>query len=204
MRYALKFGVALAFLGITMMQPLAAEPSERASSSPTWIIDPSASTLQFSATVARPNGDEKWTFVADIGRWTAEIQFDPDQPEAAVLDVTIDMTSLATGEGGFDREMIGKAWLDAKGFNQAAYHARGFERAGGDVYTADGSLTLRGVERPVPLRFELKTDGSTAHAVGTAEVQRLDFGIGESAGPGLASTTVAVSFEISVSVDADR
>lgn len=171
---------------------------------PSWVIDRSASTLQFSATVAQPNGDEKWTFVAEVGWWTADIRFDPERPEDALLDVGIDMTSIGTGEGSFDQEMLGKAWLDAKGFTQATYRVRGFERTGDDVYTAEGSLTLRGMEQIVPLAFELKSDGSKTQAVGTAEVQRLDFGIGKSAGPGLASTSVAVSFDISASTDAGR
>ena len=154
--------------------------------------------------MAQPNGDEKWTFVAEIGRWTADIQFDPSRPEAAILDVTIDMTSIGTGQGSFDQEMLGKASLDAKGFTQATYRVRGLKRAGDGVHTADGSLTLRGMEQIVPIGFELKIDGSKAQAVGTAEVQRLDFGIGKSAGPGLASTSVAVFFDISASIKANR
>ena len=190
-------------LGVITGVMAAADEGNKAVS-PSWVIDPSASMLQFSATVARPNGDEKWTFVAEIARWTADIRFDPERPEDALLDVSIDMTSIRTGEGGFDQEMLGKAWLDAKGFGKAMYHAHGFERTGDDVYSADGSLTLRGMEQIVPLAFDLNSDGLRAQAVGTAEVQRLDFGIGKSAGPGLASTSVTIFFDISASIKADR
>ena len=55
--------------------------------------------------------------------------------------------------------------------------AERFRALGGDEYAADGTLTLRGVSRPVTLTFTW-TPGSPATLAGRASVKRLEFGVG--------------------------
>lgn len=43
---------------------------------------------------------------------------------------------------------------------------------------AEGTLSLRGVDKPVPLEFTWKTGADGAVLEGSAMVNRLDFGVG--------------------------
>ena len=67
----------------------------------------------------------------------------------------------------------------------------------GNDYVATGTLTIRGVTKPVTLPFALAISGKTAHMTGTAQVTRLDYNIGEGEWAG----DKPVSHEVTVTVD---
>lgn len=46
------------------------------------------------------------------------------------------------------------------------------------MYKANGTLTLRGVSKPVGLDFTLNIEGNVADMKGTAQLNRRDFDIG--------------------------
>ena len=73
--------------------------------------------------------------------------------------------------------MRGAAFFDAGHFPQARYTATKFRALGGNRYAADGTLSLRGVNKPVTLTFTW-TPGAQPVLQGTASVKRLDFGVG--------------------------
>ncbi|HEY3384023.1 MAG TPA: YceI family protein [Vicinamibacterales bacterium] len=99
------------------------------------------------------------------------------------LDVSIDASSLSTQNSVRDKDLRGPDFFDAANFPAIQYHGRGIRRAG-DGWVVDGSLTLRGATKPVPLSFTFKgtapaqpgKPGRVAfHA--TAAVKRADFGM---------------------------
>lgn len=50
----------------------------------------------------------------------------------------------------------------------------------GDTYLARGTLTLRGVTRPVPVRFRFqRSPEGGARLDGSTRLRRLDFGVGQ-------------------------
>ena len=149
-------------------------------------------TLGFSA---RWNGEP---VDGRFARWTANILFSPEALDASKIDVGIDLGSVDTGDGQRDGTLTGSDFFDTGKFAKATYRASKFKALGGNRYRADGTLTLRGVSKSVPLNFTLDITGDKARAKGTATIDRTSFGVGqgdyastaEIAGP------VAVSFDL--------
>jgi polyisoprenoid-binding protein YceI len=109
--------------------------------------------------------------------FVTKFSFDPKQLATAKLDVTIPLATATTRNADYDGELRGASFFNSKQFPQARYTATKFRSLGGNKYAADGSLSLRGVAKPVTLTFSW-TPGAKSVLAGTAQVKRLDFGVG--------------------------
>lgn len=105
-------------------------------------------------------------------------------PAACTLDVTIDASSISTQNGMRDEDLRGPAFFDVKNFQTVSYHGHGIRRASGNGWIMDGSLTIRGVTKVVPLRFTFNGTapseaGKPLRAAfhGSAGAKRADFGM---------------------------
>ncbi len=116
-------------------------------------------------------------FTGRFADFDTRISFDPAQPEAGTLDVTIGLASADTGNADRDATLKTGDFFDVGRFAQARYTASGFRRLDDGQYQADGTLELRGVRKPVTLTFSW-TAGAQPVLAGRAVVQRLDFGVG--------------------------
>ena len=116
-------------------------------------------------------------FTGRFGGFDTRLNFDPEQLDAARLDVTIELAGTRTGNADRDSTLLGADFFNVGKFAQARYVAERFRALGGDRYAADGTLSLRGVSRPVTLEFTW-TPGSPALLSGRATVKRLAFGVG--------------------------
>lgn len=136
-------------------------------------------------------------FTGRFGGFDTRLRFDPQQLEAARLEVTIELAGTSTGNGDRDSTLASGQFFNVAKFAQARYVADAFRALGGDEYAADGTLTLRGVSRPVTLHFTW-TPGTPATLSGRATVKRLDFGVGggDWADTGLIPDEVAVSTRV--------
>lgn len=161
-----------------------------------WVVDPDASRLGFTA---QQNGS---SFDGRFAAWQAEIRFDPDDLAASAVRVAIDTTSAATGLDDRDGMLRGSDWFAAGRHPEARFETTGFRHLGGDAYEADGTLTLRGIARPITLPFTLEIDGDTARMDGAVELIRTDFdvGIGQFAAP----SPVALEVLVTIAVTARR
>lgn len=109
--------------------------------------------------------------------FSTRLRFDPARLAHARLEVTIPLTSATTGIADYDDELRGPAFFHSAKFSQAHYRASRFRHLGGDRYAAYGTLSLRGISRPVTLQFDW-TPGARPVLAGQATVRRLDFGVG--------------------------
>lgn len=127
----------------------------------------------------------------------ARLRFDPADLGNARLDVTIPVAKATTKNADYDGEMRGNAFFDSAAFPQARYIATRFRALGGDRYAADGTLTLRGISKPVMLTFTWAA-GANPTLVGGAVVKRLDFevGGGEWADTGLIPNEIKVGTKV--------
>lgn len=116
-------------------------------------------------------------FTGSFPGFATQLSFDPANPAAASLDVTIPLAGARSGNSDRDSTLQGADFFDVARFATARYTAKGFRAVGKDQYVADGTLELRGVSRPVSLTF---TWAPGAHPVltGKATVKRLQFGVG--------------------------
>ena len=112
-------------------------------------------------------------------RWTADIIFSPEALDRSKVSVNIDMASGKTGDGQRDASLPASDWFDSAAHPKAVFTASRFQKTGADRYVAHGTLSLRGVTRPVDLAFRLKIVGDRAQMSGDASLDRLAFGVGQ-------------------------
>jgi polyisoprenoid-binding protein YceI len=140
---------------------------------------------------------------------TGTITVSPDLAACSV-DVTIDPASVSTQVRERDEDLRGPAYFEVKIFPTMTYHGRGIRRVSGTSWTMDGSLTIHGVTKVVPLTFthngsfsDVKP-GKPARVAfhGSAGAKRADFGMG-ARDKGEVAVSPAPDVEIEIDVEAD-
>jgi len=76
-------------------------------------------------------------------------------PAECAVDITVDAGSLSTQNSVRDEDLRSPDFFDVAAFPVATYRGRGIRRAGAG-WVMDGSLTIRGVSKVVPLAFAFK------------------------------------------------
>jgi len=137
-----------------------------------YVADAARSRLQFTGVQA---GAE---FKAVFHKFTAVVDFAPEALATAHFDVTIDLNSVDSGDKDRDGTMRGPDIFDVAHFSTAHYVTRGFTKNAAG-YTAQGTLTLRGVSKDVNVECQFTSGPSGATLTGTATLKRLDFGVGQ-------------------------
>lgn len=117
------------------------------------------------------------TFTGRFGGFDTKVHFDPADLSSAKLDVTIQLAGTNTGNSDRDSTLLGNDFFNIGKFTQARYTAESFRALDNGQYAADGTLTLRGVSKPVTFTFTW-TPGAQPKLIGKALVKRLDFGVG--------------------------
>lgn len=117
------------------------------------------------------------TFTGKFGGFTTTLRFDPANLATGKLDVAVQLAGTQTGNGDRDGTLVSADFFNVAKFAQARYTATKFRSLGGNQYAADGTLSLRGVSKPVTLTFTW-TPGAQPVLAGKATVKRLDFGVG--------------------------
>jgi polyisoprenoid-binding protein YceI len=162
----------LTTIGMTLGMTLAAFMGSRAAAAAAvYTADPGASRLEFSGIQA---GAE---FKAVFHKFTATIEFAPDALATSRFDVVIDLSSVDSADKDRDGTIKGPDIFDVAHFPTGHYVTRSFTKTA-TGYTAQGTLTLRGVTKDVPIDFEF-TPGARPKLDGTAKLKRLDFGAGQ-------------------------
>ena len=107
------------------------------------------------------------------------------------------MASARTGDDQRDASLPAPDWFDTATHPKAVFTATRFEKVGEGRYVARGSLSLRGVSRPLSLPFRLTIDGDTATVRGVTSLDRTAFGVGQ----GEWTKTDQIPAKVSVRVD---
>jgi polyisoprenoid-binding protein YceI len=160
-----------------------------------WNVDYGKSKLGFSV---------QWggePFVAVFKSWKADINFDPADLAHSRANITIDIGSEASADAENDGGVKGAEGFGVSQFPAATFRANSFTHKSGNDYVAQGTLTIKGVSRPIALPFTLTVSGSAAHAVGKAAVMRTDFhvGTGEWEKPDPVAHEVTVNIDLTAS-----
>ncbi len=182
---------ALAFL--CALQLLAASGNALADS---WIVDMGKSRLSFSGT---QTGEP---FEGQFERFETNIRFDPATPAQASVRAVIDMTSASTGDNQRDQALPQKDWFFVSMFPSTVFEANGFTPVAGEQYKTNGTLTLRGIEKPLTLYFDLKIDGDEARMTASHTLVRSDYSVGT--GPWAEGKWVGLEVSLSIQLIARR
>ncbi|HEY2662421.1 MAG TPA: YceI family protein [Caulobacteraceae bacterium] len=114
-------------------------------------------------------------------RVDAQFAFDPAQPEASKITVTIDAASLDVGEDKLDKQFANE-FLGAEAHPQITFVSTAIQRTDATHGTVTGDLTLDGVTQPVSLAVTFNGYGSSligGRRMGfsaTGDLKRSDFG----------------------------
>jgi polyisoprenoid-binding protein YceI len=175
------------FAGMIAAAVLFAAPSAQAAH---WKVDAAHSRLGFSVIWA------KQPFSATFKSWKANIDFDAANLAASKADVTIAIGSMTSGDAETDAGIKGDVGFGAAKFPTAHFVTTGFTHKSGNDYVAQGTLTLKGVTKPLALPFTLTVNGKSAHMAGTANVMRNQFGVGT--GQWAAPDPVALDVKVNI------
>ncbi len=154
--------LALVFLALTL--PALASATD-------YTVQPAGSTLAFHGSFQGAGFD------GHFGKFEAAIAYDPAHLDASTFDVTVDLATAKTGDSDRDGALPGSDFFDVAKFPKAHFVTTAFHQNGGTV-TADGTLTLRGVTKPVSLTVNFAPSGKAATLDVKGTVKRLDFGVG--------------------------
>ena len=161
-----------------------------AAPAPAWNVDKGASKVAFASSF------DGGAFTGAFRRWDAAIRFDPANLAGSSVTATFDMTSALTGDDGRDQALPQADWFAAAKFPKATFAATSFKALGGNRYQAVGTLTIRGVAKPLTLPFTLVITGGVAKMNASVGLNRLAFGVGQ----GEWKTTEVVPGTVTVSI----
>jgi len=139
---------------------------------PGYSADPRQSRLEFVGVQA--GAEFKGTF----HKFTAAIEFAPEDLANSHIDVQIDMASVDSLDKDRDTTIRGPDIFDAPHFPTSHYVTRSITKTAAG-YTAVGALTLRGVTKDVPIDLQFTKTAGGAKLDGSAKLKRLDFGAGQ-------------------------
>ncbi len=90
-------------------------------------------------------------YIGRFNSFDAALDFDAETPDAARLEVIIDMASLDVNNPEFEETLRGDDWFNAAQFPQAVFRSTAIEITGDQSGRLTGNLTLLGVTQPVTL-----------------------------------------------------
>lgn len=164
---------ACALLSIASLCLMA--PAARAAE--TFSIDPSHTSVAFSI---------RHFFSKIPGRFTkyeGSIVYDDKDISKSTVNVTIDAASLSTDEPDRDKHLKSGDFFDVEKFPKITFASTKVKPAGNGKAQVEGTLTMKGVSKPVTLDISVLGTGpdpwgnTRAGFEGKTKVNRQDFGI---------------------------
>lgn len=188
------------FLGMLLLLMLGSASAEQ-DQVVSWSLLPESSHLEFQ--FAQAGSDETGRF----RDFQADFRFDPDRLEQSSFDVTVDMTSVDTGDSERDQILRSADLFAAEQWPKARFKTTTVTRREGNRYLAEAMLTIRDQTRQIPFPFTLEITEKTAgqerrgqtvfRLKAEVPLKRLDYGVGK----GDWTETTWISNEVLVKVD---
>ena len=147
---------ALATTGATAAEPLR------------FRIQPEASEITFRATSRLMNAE------GHFGRFSGDVQADPNNPAGAKITLTIDAGSLDTGIQMRDKHLRSADFFDIERFPTITFQSSRVEAAGRRT-TVLGRLSLHGVTREIAVPVDVQITDTALVATGEFIVNRGEY-----------------------------
>jgi polyisoprenoid-binding protein YceI len=176
-----------------------------------WFFEPGHTAAEFSARHMMV------TFVrGHFKNVHGTLVFDPANPSAASVEVTIDAAGIWTGEADRDAHLRSADFLDVEKHPKIIFKGNRVELAGANEGVLTGDLTIRGVTRAVPLRVQYlgqwqtpwwedevdKGPKARAGFVATTSINRHDFGVSWNGTLDRGGVVVGNTVEITIDAEA--
>jgi len=141
-----------------------------------WVVDHQKSSLTYKL---------DFSGVTQNGRaesWRAFVYFDPAQPDTAKAQVVINAASIRYDDSFISDSVGEEDGLDVATYPQILIMLDSFVPRQTD-WLATGTITIRGITRPVSLPFTFTEQDNRAYVSGSAVIERLLFDIGKESDP---------------------
>ncbi|MCY7389591.1 MAG: YceI family protein, partial [Burkholderiales bacterium] len=77
-------------------------------------------------------------------KFTTKLAFDPAKPEAAKVELSIDLATIDAGSKDANDEVVGKQWFNVKMFPVATFTSATVKSVGAGGFEVTGPLTIKG------------------------------------------------------------
>ena len=167
-----------------------------------YAIDPSHTLIGFVARYAMVTKVR-----GSFTEFSGSAHFDADNLSNSSLELTIQSSSITTGNSDRDGHLRADDFFDAAVFPEITFISKDFKQVDGERYSITGDLTMKGIAKSVTI--ELEYTGSAVDPYqnqrvgfeGKASLSRKDWGLNWNAaleaGGVLVADKVVLEFEIS-------
>ena len=106
------------------------------------------------------------------------IDFNEQSLETSKFNLSIDISSIKTGNGMRDKKAQTTEWFSSKKFPAIKFTSTTVEKEG-DLYKITGDLTLKGTTKVYVVKAKKSGSGNAISFAGSINVNRMDFKIGK-------------------------
>jgi polyisoprenoid-binding protein YceI len=111
--------------------------------------------------------------------FSGEVRFHPDALDSSHARVEVRITSVDTSYDEVTSTLQTAEWFDVASHPTAVFEAANFAALGDNRYTANGTLTMKGISQPITLTFTLDDFSETIASIhGEAVLKRTAYTIG--------------------------
>lgn len=136
------------------------------------------------------------------------IVVDSDNPANSIVNVTIDTSTITTGDEKRDEHLRSADFFDAEKYPTITFKSTSIDFKDAEDFTINGELTMHGVTNAVKIKAEQTGEGTNPWGVdvagfeGNAKVNRKEFGLNWNAalekGGVLVGDDIKISLELEV------
>lgn len=112
-------------------------------------------------------------------KFDADVAFDPKKPEAAKVSFTVDLLSADIGNAETEAELKKPGWFNVAKVPAATFQSSGVKSLGGGKFEFTGKLAIKGISQNVVVPVTITQRAAKSQVVGSFNLKRLDFKIGD-------------------------
>lgn len=176
---------------------------ESATVNKTWTIDPSHTSVNFSAKHMMVT-----TVRGHLGPVSGAIELDENDFTKSEIEVIIDVANLQTRDEKRDGHLKSADFFDVENFPSALFKSTKIEKTGNDTYKVYGDLTVRDITKEVVL--DTQFEGFTSNPWGmklvaftaTTKINRKDWGLNWNVALEAGGVLVGENIKLEIDVEA--
>jgi polyisoprenoid-binding protein YceI len=137
-----------------------------------------------------------------FAQFDLSLEFDPENPEAARLEVTVSLAGADMGDPDMNTVIADPVWFDVVNFPQAVFASERIEQTGLGEFVASGILNLKGISQAVAVPFSWSDDGTRGDMRGQFALQRIEFNVGS--GEWAAGDAIGIEVQLQFDIQLER
>ena len=159
-----------------------------------WTVDKKATKIAFATAF------EGETVNGTFGNYSADIAFDAAKLDQSHVKVTIDLSSVNSGDSDRDSSLKSDSFFNISSFPKAVFEAKSFSKKDATHFVAHGKLNLHGMTKALDLPFTLNIKGAAADVTAATTVDRTAFGVGS--GDYASTDTIPAKITVNITLKA--